>query len=59
MKKYTITKVNVETKKETDYGCGYTMEDIKDITKGYKYNGMFYERKGSKYIFFVKENKSR
>lgn len=55
MKKYTITKVNVETKKEADYGGGYTKEDVREITKGYKFNGMFYERKGSKYIFFVSE----
>lgn len=54
MEKYTITKVNAETGKETNYGKGYTIEDVKEITKGYKFNGMFYNRKGSKYMFFVK-----
>lgn len=28
-------------------------QDIKEITKGYKFNGLFYERKNSKYIFIV------
>lgn len=53
MKKYTIKKINVDTKKETNYGNGYTEEDVRNITKGYVFNGMFYDRKGSKYIFVV------
>jgi len=35
-----------------DYGF-YSAEDIKLITKGYKFNGMFYERKNGKFIFIV------
>ena len=53
--KYQITKIDTETKKEYNYGGGYTEQDIQEITKGYKHNGLFYERKNSKYIFIVKE----
>jgi len=52
----TIKKINIETEQETNYGSGYSEADIKEITKGYTFNGLFYERKNSKYIFIV-ENK--
>ena len=53
MTTYKITKINVETEEEIIYGCGYTEEDVKDIVKGYKFNGLFYERANGKYIFIV------
>lgn len=55
MKRYSIIKINTETEKEINYGGGHTDDDIKSITKGYTFNGMFYERKGSKYIYIVSE----
>lgn len=55
---YKVTKVEIETGKEINYGGGYTEKDIKDITAGYKLNKEFgyYERKNGKYIFFVDED---
>lgn len=50
---YKVTKVDSKTGKETNYGGGYTEEDVKDITRGYKNNGLYYERIGSKYFFMV------
>lgn len=52
---YKVTKVEIATGKEINYGCGYTMEDVKAITRGYKPNNEFgyYERSNGKYMFFV------
>ena len=55
MKNYEIIKIEVETEKETNYGKGYTDEDVKSITKGYKFNGLFYTRENGKYIYIVNE----
>lgn len=44
-KMYSIVKVNSENGKETNYGGGYTEKDVKQITKGYTFNGLFYTRK--------------
>lgn len=55
MDKYSITKIDTTTEKETNYGSGYSQEDVSDITRGYVFNGLFYERKNSKYIFVVSE----
>ncbi len=52
---YRITKVNYITEKEQNYGGGYTAEDVKSITKGYHFNGCFYNRVGSKYFYIVEE----
>ena len=49
----TITKINVKTEEEIRYGSGYTEEDVKALTKGYKFNGLFYERVNSDWIFIV------
>lgn len=57
MKTYRITKMDSKTEKETNYGGGYTEEDVKAITKGYKFNGLFYDRKGSNYIYIVEEER--
>lgn len=55
MKKYEVIKIDVKTEKETNLGSGYTLDDVKQITKGYKFNGLFYERQGSKYMYIVNE----
>lgn len=56
MKKFAIRKYNInEPEKVYNLGKGYTEEDVKLITKGYKYNGFFYERKNSDTIYIVEE----
>lgn len=49
----TIKKINTLTEVETNYGGGYDENDIKQITRGYTFNGLFYERKNSNYIYVV------
>lgn len=51
--KMTIKKINTLTEVETNYGGGYDENDIKQITRGYTFNGLFYERKNSNYIYVV------
>lgn len=47
-----VTRIEIATEIESNYGfC--TEEDIKLITRGYVFNGLFYERKNGKYIFIV------
>ena len=41
------------TERVIDYGDGYSADGVKTIVKGYTYNGFFYTRKNSKYIFIV------
>ena len=49
-----VKKLHILTNKESD--CGrYSDNDIKVMTKGYKWNGLFYERKGSNWIYIVEE----
>lgn len=48
-----IKKINILTGAETNYGEGYDENDIRQITSGYVFNGLFYERKNSNYIFIV------
>lgn len=51
---YTVVKIDSQTGKEINYGkC--CLNDVKAITKGYTFNGLFYDRKGSKYMFIVTE----
>lgn len=54
---YRVIKMDSKTEKETNYGGGYTMEDVKAITKGYTFNGLYYDRKGSRYFFIVEEER--
>jgi hypothetical protein len=56
MKRYEVTRIELATEKESDFGILYE-EDVKLVTKGYTYNGLFYERKNGKYIFIVNEYK--
>lgn len=51
----TITKIDTKTEQEFNYGGGYTEEEVKEIIKGYKFNGLFYERTNSKYIYIVED----
>lgn len=55
MKHYTIIKVDSKTEKEQNLGGGYTEQDVRNITKGYKFNGLFYDRDGSRYFYIVNE----
>lgn len=54
MKDYKVTRIELVTEKESDFGV-LNEEDVKLVTKGYTYNGLFYERKNGKYIFIVEE----
>ena len=56
MTTYNIVKINCMTEEEQNMGSGYTMEDVKAITKGYKFNGLFYTRTNSKWMFIVEED---
>ena len=48
---YKVEKVNIETEETYNYG---TMMDYKEaIPKNYTFNGLFWERKNSKYIYIV------
>jgi len=53
---YNITKIDSKTESEINMGSGYTEEDVKAITKGYTFNGLFYERKNSKWMYIVEED---
>lgn len=53
MKRFRVTKIKWNGE-EIDYGT-MNKEDVKLVTKGYKFNGLFYERKNSKNIFVVDE----
>lgn len=55
MKTYRISKYEPKEDKWYSYGGGYTEEDVKAITKGYKSNGLFYERKGTRTMYEVVE----
>lgn len=45
METYKITKYNPDTREWDDFGSGYTKDEVKIITRGFKCNGLFYERK--------------
>lgn len=48
---YKVEKVNIESGQSFNYG---TMSDFKEvIPKGYTFNGLFWERENSKYIYIV------
>jgi hypothetical protein len=54
---YKVTKINSENGQEINYGTYTNFEDVKAITKGYKFDGLFYNREGSKFFFIVEEEK--
>ena len=49
-----VLKVDVLRDRITDYGGVYDEDDVKLITNGYRFNGLFYTRKNSHFIFIVK-----
>ena len=49
----TVTKINIKTGEETNYGSGYTEADVKDIVRGYHFNGLFYEKANSNTMYIV------
>lgn len=52
--KYEVIKVEIATGKEQNMGT-WGEDDVKAITQGYKFNGLFYERKNGKNIYIVNE----
>lgn len=57
MKLFSVKKYNVNGQ-VIDYGGGYTIEDVKAITRGYKQDDVLkemYNRVGSKWFFEVVE----
>lgn len=51
---YEVIKINCRTGEEKNYGR-YDLDDVKLITKGYTFNGCFYTRKNSTWMFIVNE----
>ena len=54
---YKITKCNAKNGESSDCGV-YDEKDMKNIIKGYKFNGLFYERKNT-YIFYIVDDVDR
>lgn len=52
--KFEIVRIEIATGKEYNMGI-YSEEDMKDIVRGFKFNGLFYERKNGKSIYVVTE----
>lgn len=50
--KYKIEKGNIKTDTWFDLGI-YNESDMKSIIRGYKFNGLFYEKKNSNTIYTV------
>lgn len=49
---YKVEKYDPKTGKFQNCGI-YTEEDVKIITRGYRFNGLFYERKGTMIFYIV------
>lgn len=54
MKYYKVEKLDTKSEKEWNLGT-YNEKDAKLITRGYTFNGLFYTRKNSRYIYTVEE----
>ena len=52
---YEVIKINCRTGEEINYGKYSDYDDVKLITKGYTFNGCFYNRKSSAWMFIVNE----
>ena len=50
---YEVIKVNGDNGNEINYGTYTDLDDVKAITNGYTFNGLFYTRKNSKFFFIV------
>lgn len=59
MEYYTVTKYDAKTDKLiADYGCGYELNDVKAICKGYQIDlekGIAFRTNGKYYYFIEKE----
>lgn len=56
METYKISKYEPKEEKWYDYGGGYSAEDVKQITKGFRQDDIIeelYSRKGSNIMFEV------
>lgn len=54
MKLYNVTKININTNEEINYGI-QNEEDMRAITRGYHNNGLFYEKSNSNTMYIVDE----
>ena len=54
---YSIEKYNPKTDEWENMGGGYTENDVKQITKGFPFNGMFYTRKNSQIMYVVEKER--
>ena len=54
MKYYNVTKINIVTSEEANYGR-LNEADMKIVIRGYHYNGLFYEKKNSNTMYIVEE----
>lgn len=52
---YEVIKVHAKTGKTINYGTYDSMEDVKLICKGYKFNGLFFSRLNSKWFYMINE----
>ena len=52
---YKIEKYDAVSKKWENFGGGYTEEEVKQITKGFPFDGLMYSRKNSRTFFIVTE----
>lgn len=50
---YRVIKIDSNTEQEFNLGGGYTEADVKAVVKGYTFNGLFWDRKGSKWMYIV------
>lgn len=50
---YQIIKVNSHTAEEIDFGLRSDFGDVLRITRGYRYNGIFFTRKNCKWFYIV------
>lgn len=57
---YTVEKYDAKTNKLiADYGCGYELQDVKDICKGYTIDfakGIAFRTNG-RFYYFISEDK--
>ena len=54
MKIYEVVKIDIRTNEEINYGP-QCEEDMKAITRGYHFNGLFYEKSNSNIMYIVTE----
>ena len=55
MATYTIQKFDCKTNKWENFGGGYTSEEVKQIIKGFPFDGHYYSRKNGNTFYLVEE----